>query len=149
MPPWTARPPEPFADHSCLRLSLRRMPGTDDTEPVSREAARDSATSLAMSIAAVPFKRRFLLPTIVLGVAGLGLVGYPLWAAFDLSDLPGDTVLRTTIPVGIGAWIVWLGATTAWLLPLWSAVVARRRGERVDKELAARAYRTTLKGPIR
>ena len=42
-----------------------------------------------------------------------------------------------------------VAAITAWLLPLWSAVVARRRGERVSKELAARAYRITLKGPVR
>src|SRR5262249_43744753 len=38
---------------------------------------------------------------------------------------------------------------TAWLLPLWSAVAARRAGQRVNKELAARAYRITLKGPVR
>src|SRR5262249_20822771 len=48
-----------------------------------------------------------------------------------------------------GAVVVWMSATTAWLLPLWSAVAARRSGERVHKELAARAYRITLKGPIR
>ena len=45
--------------------------------------------------------------------------------------------------------LVWLAAITAWLLPLWAAVAARRRGERVNKELAARAYRITLKGPVR
>jgi signal transduction histidine kinase len=126
------------------------MPGSDEhAEPGSRDSSRDAGGSMAMSIAAVPFKRRFFLPALVLGIAELAFIGYPIWAAFDLSDLPTDTVLRTTLPVGIGACIVWLGAITTWLLPLWSAVVARRQGERVDKELAARAYRITLKGPVR
>jgi len=128
------------------------MPTGDDgqgTEPVTRESSRDAGGSMAMSLAAVPFKRRFFIPAVVLGVAELLAIAYPIWSAFDLAALPGDTVLRTALPVGIGACVVWLGAITTWLLPLWSAVVARRRGERVDKELAARAYRITLKGPVR
>ena len=77
------------------------------------------------------------------------LVGYPLWVAFDLGDLGADMLMRTALPVGIGACLVWIGAIVAWFLPLWQAVQARRRGERVNKELAARAYRVTLKGPVR
>ncbi len=119
------------------------------TEPVTRESSRDAGGSMAMSLAAVPFKRRFFVPAVVLAIAELLFVGYPLWAAFDLGELPNDTVLRTALPVGIGACLIWLGAITTWLLPLWAAVVARRHGERVDKELAARAYRITLKGPVR
>src|SRR4051794_27075445 len=102
-----------------------------------------------MAIAAVPFKRRFFLPRVVLGLAQIVLLIYPLWTAFDRGALPGDPVRRASLPAGIGGCIVWLGAPPTWLLPLWSAVVARRRGERVDKELAARAYRITFKGPIR
>lgn len=119
-------------------------PGTRDSQ---RELARDPGGS--MSLAAVPFKRRFFIPAIVLGLAEAILVGYPLWVAFDLGALPGDTLLRTALPVGIGACIVWFAAIAAWLIPLWHAVLARRRGERVPKELAARAYRITLKGPVR
>src|SRR5687768_7832287 len=91
-------------------LAAAFMPGSDEhTEPVSRDSSRDAGSSVAMSIAAVPFKRRFFLPALVLGIAELAFIGYPIWAAFDLSELPGDTVLRTTLPVGIGACIVWLG----------------------------------------
>jgi signal transduction histidine kinase len=102
-----------------------------------------------MSIAALPFKRRFFVPAVVLALAEIAFVGYPLWSAFDLGGIPGETLLRTALPAGIGASIVWFAAITAWLLPLWSAVAARRRGQRVPKELAARAYRITLKGPVR
>jgi signal transduction histidine kinase len=120
---------------------------TADPGTTAKEATRDSAGS--MSIAAVPFKRRFLLPAVVLLIAEVAFIGYPLWSAFDLGGLPGGTLLRTALPIGIGASIVWIAANTAWLLPLWAAVAARRRGQRVHKELAARAYRITLKGPVR
>jgi signal transduction histidine kinase len=99
--------------------------------------------------ALVPFKRRFVMPAVVLGVLELVAVGYPVWVAFDLGSLGADTLLRTALPVGVVAVIVWWATTTAWLLPLWTAVSARRRGEKVNKELAARAYRITLKGPVR
>jgi signal transduction histidine kinase len=115
-------------------------------------ALRDSTREIggvAMSIAAVPFKRRFALPALILGLAEISFILYPLYAAFDLADLGADTMLRTALPVGVGACIVWLGAIATWLLPLWVAVAARRRGERVEKELAARAYRITLKAPVR
>jgi len=54
----------------------------------------------------------------VLGVAELILIGYPLWIAFDLGGLATDTLLRTALPAGIGAIVVWIAASTAWLLPL-------------------------------
>ena len=126
------------------------MPTGDDTEPHLRDSSRDSAASSnAFALASVPFRRRFFLPTIILGVAEILLVGYPLWNAFDLGALGSDTLLRTALPVAIGACLVWIGAITTWLLPLWRAVVARRQGERVSKDLAQRAYRITLKGPVR
>ena len=126
------------------------------------ETATDSGTSAAVSRPSepppsspptgppiVPFKRRFVVPAVTLAVLEIAAVAYPLWIAFDLGDLGADTLLRTALPVGVGAIVLWLAATTAWLLPLRSAVVARRRGEKVNKELAARAYRITLKGPVR
>jgi signal transduction histidine kinase len=121
------------------------MPNTGETE---RTPPGDSATALP-SVATVPFKRRFVMPAVVLALLELLAVGYPVWVAFDLSSLGADTLLRTALPVAIVAVIVWWAAITAWLLPLWAAVGARRRGEKVNKELAARAYRITLKGPVR
>jgi signal transduction histidine kinase len=131
------------------------MPGGEDgtSSESTKDAGRGSQPEIerpsALSLVAVPFKRRFALPAIVLAALEIIGVGYPLWVAFELGDLPTETLLATALPAGIGACIVWLAAITAWLLPLWSAVNARRRGERVNKDLAARAYRITLKGPVR
>jgi len=127
------------------------MPGGDDGQTTeARGAAPESGgSSHALSLVTVPFKRRFLVPAIVLVLAELVGVAYPLWVAFDLGSLGGAALVGTALPVGIGAAVVWMAALTAWLFPLWAAVGARRRGERVPKELAARAYRITLKGPVR
>jgi signal transduction histidine kinase len=122
------------------------MPGTGTDDPQGPDPG--SSRSLGTFVG-VPFKRLFLVPALVLGLAELLFIAYPIWVAFDLAGLGGDTLLRTALPVGIGAIVVWLAAITAWLLPLWSAVLARRHGERVHKDLAARAYRITLKGPVR
>ena len=109
-----------------------------------------SESSFALpSLASLPFKRRFVVPTVVLALLEIFGVGYPLWSAFDLGSLGTDTLLRTALPVAIGAIIVWWVAIVAWLMPLWSAVVARRGGEKVSKELAARAYRISLRAPVR
>ncbi len=135
------------------------MPGTTDDTTESGKAeigvtsssnkAYEVAPTSALSLAAVPFKRRFLVPAIVLGLLEVIGIGYPLWIAFELGDVGGQTLLSTAVPVGIGACIVWIAAVTTWLFPLWAAVGARRRGERVHKDAAARAYRITLKGPVR
>jgi signal transduction histidine kinase len=120
------------------------MPHTGETE----RPAADSSSALP-SVATVPFKRRFVMPAVVLAVVELVAVAYPLWSFFDFGSLGADTLLRTALPVGVVAAIVWWATSTAWLLPLWAAVSARRRGEKVHKDLAARAYRITLKGPVR
>ena len=135
------------------------MPGTDDLQSADPGSTRSSAVSIALSsepsssaggaFRGVPLKRLFLVPAVVLGLAELIFIAYPLWVAFDLAGLGSDTLLRTALPVEIGARIVWALAITTWQLPLWSAVAARRHGERVPRELAARAYRITLKGPVR
>jgi signal transduction histidine kinase len=133
------------------------MPGTDDLQGSDAGSSRsslaitDSGASGASGAAftGVPFKRRFVVPALVLGLAELIFIAYPLGNAFDLAGLGGDTLLRIALPVGVGAVVVWLAAITAWLLPLWSAIAARRHGERVHKDLAARAYRITLNGPVR
>src|SRR5580658_9247023 len=101
--------------------------------PTSGTGSPTSAEPSALSIASVPFKRRFVVPTVVLAVLELVAVGYPVWAAFDLGGLGQGTLLRTALPVGIGGMVVWFGAVTAWLMPLWTAVAARRRGDKVGK----------------
>jgi hypothetical protein len=116
---------------------------------MSVEPPGSEASTTMPTVAVVPFKRRFLVPGLVLAVVELVAVGYPLWTLFDLGDLGSDTLVRTALPVAIGAAVLWSAAVAAWLVPLWTAVGARRRGERVSKELAARAYRITLRGPIR
>jgi len=113
------------------------------------ERSDASSMTLVAQLASVPFKRRFLVPALVLGALEVTAVGYPLWVSFDLGGLGADTLARTALPVGIGAIAVWIAAITAWFLPLWQVVTARRRGVKVSKDLAARAYRITLKGPVR
>ena len=117
--------------------------------PNTGEVAAGESTTTLSAIVTVPFKRRFVIPGVVLGIVELIAVGYPLWVAFDLGSFGADTLLRTALPIGVIAIIVWLATVTAWLLPLWHAVAARRRGEKVGKDLATRAYRITHKGPVR
>ena len=78
----------------------------EDTEPrdTTRDSSRDmSAGSNTFALATVPFRRHFFLPTIVLGLAEIIFVGYPLWNAFGLGNMPGDVLLRTALPVAVGA----------------------------------------------
>ena len=109
----------------------------------------EGSATLPAAVAIVPFKRRLVVPGIVLGALELIAVAYPLWVAFGLGDLGADAILRTLVPVAIGGIVVWWAAILTWFTPLWQAVVARRRGDRVGRELAGRAYRITLKGPVR
>ena len=109
----------------------------------------DASGALPAAMAAIPFKRRLIVPGIVLGLLELLAVAYPLWAAFELGELGSDTLLRTVVPVAVGGITVWVAAVVVWFLPLWQAVVARRAGERVSKDLAGRAYRISLRGATR
>jgi signal transduction histidine kinase len=116
---------------------------------MSVEPPGSDASAAVPAVAVVPFKRRFLIPGMALAGAEAAAIAYPLWRLFDLGELGSDTLLRTVLPVAIGAAILGWAAIATWLVPLWAAVGARRRGERVSKELAARAYRITLRTPIR
>jgi signal transduction histidine kinase len=141
---------DPRRDDIAIATPRPSAPGRRTTGPGRGSASSSAGTSGPRpALRGVPFKRLFVLPAVVLGLAELVFIAYPLWVAFDLAGLGSDTLLRTALPVGIGAVVVWLAATTTWLLPLWAAVAARRRGERVHKELSASAYRITLRGPIR
>src|SRR3954469_24269362 len=126
-------------------VSLPAMVSGDDKSGTRPEAGE----SVAALNVIVPFKRRFVVPGVALGLLELLGIGWPLWSTFDLGDLGADTLIRTLLPVAIGGAVVWIFAMAAWFAPLWQAVALRRRGERVPKELAARAYRITLKAPVR
>ncbi|CAN5250302.1 hypothetical protein BH11MYX1_BH11MYX1_14790 [soil metagenome] len=121
---------------------------TVESAPAS-SAVTSASTPSSISNAIVPFKRRFVMPGITLGILELIGVGYPVWRTFELGDLCADTLVRTLLPVAIGAVAVWVIAMGVWFAPLYQAVALRRAGERVPKELAARAYRITIKGPVR
>jgi signal transduction histidine kinase len=126
--------------------------GDEPRAPADGAGAGASATTIPASSPGhepLPFKRYFFLPGVILGAAEALLVGLPLWNLFDLGRVPSSTLLRITIPVIIGAALVWTAALTTWLLPVRTAVVLRRRGDRVPKELSARAYRATLRVPLR
>jgi two-component system, NtrC family, sensor kinase len=120
---------------------VRLAPSGDG--PAAVEPPRGEAPSQ------VPFKRRLVWPSVILGVAEVVLVAMPLWTLFDLGSLDRATLARVAIPVVAGASLVWMAAMGAWLLPVRAAVVQRRRGDRVSKDLAARAYRATLRVPLR
>ncbi len=103
-----------------------------------------------MSVAAAtPFRRRFLVPTLVLLAAELIAIAVPVWFMFSLGTIGAATLLRTALPVGIAAWMVWAFAVGAWLWPVRKVIAARARGEKTNKELAARAYRLTIAAPVR
>ena len=127
------------------------MPASDDKKTVHEGGPGESVAALPSSSTGVivPFKRRFVAPGIALALLEILGIGWPLWSTFDLGDLGADTLIRTVLPVAVGGITVWIVAVATWFAPLYQAVAARRRGERVPKELAARAYRITLKGPVR
>ncbi len=97
----------------------------------------------------IPFKRYLLVPALVLAVVEALGVAYPLYSLFELGRVDTGTLLRVVVPVLVGAVLVWSAAITAWLLPVRGCVVARRRGVKVDRDLAARGYRAALRTPLR
>jgi len=125
-------------DADDVRVTHAAEGGDDATDPSRGEGP-----------GTVPFKRRLVWPSIILGASEVVLVAMPLWTLFDLGSLGRSELLRIGLPVVVGAGLVWLAAMTAWLLPIRTAVLLRRRGDKVPKELAGRAYRATLRIPLR
>ncbi len=118
--------------------------GADKAHSDDAAVATDAAPDIVIT-----FKRRFVVPEVVLAVVECAAVAYPLWEAFDLGSLRFLSLVRTVVPVVVGATVVWGAAFATWFMPLWQAIMARRRGERVPKEVATQAYRITLKAPVR
>ncbi|MCX5745578.1 MAG: hypothetical protein NT062_24135, partial [Proteobacteria bacterium] len=69
--------------------------GRDSSASLPSAGASSVAVPSGGNLAIVPFKRRFLGPTIVLGFAELIGIFYPLWVVFDLRQLGWDTLVRT------------------------------------------------------
>jgi signal transduction histidine kinase len=126
------------------------MSGAESATGADKALSDDAAvaTDAAPDIV-ITFKRRFIVPEVVLAVVECAAVAYPLWEAFDLGSLRFLSLVRTVVPVVVGATVVWGAAFATWFMPLWQAIMARRRGERVPKEVATHAYRITLKAPVR
>ena len=124
------------------------MPLVRDADEV-RVTQAGPAEPAGDGVSPVPFKRRLVWPSLILGAGEVVLVAMPLWTLFDVGHVGSSTLLRVAIPVLVGATLVWLAAMTTWLLPVRTAGVLRRRGDRVPKDLASRAYRATLRVPLR
>jgi signal transduction histidine kinase len=115
--------------------------GDDDREPHDAGLASDHE--------ALPFKRRLVVPGLVLVLGEFLLVALPVWTLFGLRAVPTGMLWRIGAPIAVGAALVWAAAFAAWILPVRRAVVLRRRGDRVSRDLAARAYRAILRLPVR
>ena len=92
---------------------------SESTKDTGRGSQPELERSSALSLVTVPFKRRLALPAFVLAVLELAGVGYPLWVAFELGELPRETLLGTALPAGIGAdqHACGAGATSARVAP--------------------------------
>ena len=97
----------------------------------------------------VPFKRHFLLPGIVLTGAEAALIAAPIISMFKLTDQPGTELWRISVPVLVGAVLIWFAALSSWFAPLQKAVNLRRRGRHLPKDVGRAAYRATWRVPIR
>jgi len=119
-----------------------------DADDVRVTQAAD-LTATGDAAAVVPFKRHLVWPGVVIGAAEVVLVAMPLWTLFDLANVGSSVLARIAVPVLAGAMLVWIAGMGTWLMPLRAAVALRRKGDKVPKELAARAYRAALRIPLR
>lgn len=98
---------------------------------------------------AIGFKRHLFAPALVfLALEILGIV-VPLLAFFGDKVPDHRLLLRIAIPVVIGAKVIWWALQWVWLRPLYQAVLHKRKGERLPKDVALAAYRALWKTPLR
>lgn len=97
----------------------------------------------------VGFKRHLLAPGLLVFLAEVLLVVFPLYTLFGLGELETALLLRVAIPVLAGMSLVWVALHFAMLAPVQRAIQLRRRGKRLPRAIAARAYRATLQVPMR
>ncbi len=97
----------------------------------------------------VAFKRLFFVPGVGLTVLELVAIAWPAFVLFSPTDDDRAILLKTAAPVIGGALAIWFASMAAWMAPLQRAILLRRRGKKIPKELAARAYTATWKVPLR
>jgi signal transduction histidine kinase len=93
------------------------------------------------------FKRHFVWPGLIVGVGEIVFVVVPLLNLFGRS-IDDDLLVRVALPVLAGAQAVWWLAVGSWLSPTYRAIREKRRGQRLGGDLAAAAYRTTIRMPL-
>ena len=93
------------------------------------------------------FKRHFVWPGLIASVIEIAFVVIPLLNLFG-DKLDDDLLLRVVVPVLAGAQLVWWLAAGSWLSAVYRANQEKRRGNRLSGDLAAAAYRTTIRAPI-
>jgi signal transduction histidine kinase len=97
----------------------------------------------------MPFKRRLVWPALLLGAAEAVGVALPMWSLFEIWRIPTGDLARIVIPVGAAAVVIWLVAIATWLAPIRGVITLKRTNRKVPKELAARAYHSSLRVPLR
>ena len=93
------------------------------------------------------FKRHFVWPGLVSASFEILFIVVPLLNLFG-RGISDERMLRTALPVLAGAQVLWLVAVGSWIRPIYSAIRQKRRGRRLDTELAARAYSSSIRLPV-
>ena len=86
-------------------------------------------------------------PGLIASLVEIVFVVLPLLELFG-GGLEDDLLLRVVLPVLTGAQIVWWLASGSWLSAVYRATQEKRRGNRLGGELAAAAYRNTIRAPL-
>src|SRR5262249_43257417 len=89
-------------------------------------------------------RRTLLLPGLLITALELG-AALLLIPVFQPTEEQKQLLLRAALPLLAGAWILWLAAMGAWLLPVWRALRDRRRGLPATED----AYRALGAVPLR
>jgi len=121
-------------------LCLRRV--TPDTDSRDIRIPKGAGEQVA-------FKRLFFIPGVVLSVLEFVAIAWPALVLFAPTDSDKAILLKTSAPVIGGALAIWFASMAAWMAPLQRAIQLRRRGKKISKELAARAYSATWRVPLR
>ncbi len=95
------------------------------------------------------FKRRLLLPGIVLTAAEVVVIVLPLLSFYQPTPEQRTVLVRAAVPVCAGFVAVWGLAIASWLAPLQRAVSLRKKGQSLLEPVSDAAYRAMLLVPNR
>jgi len=95
------------------------------------------------------FARRFLFPELVLLVAEIVVVGFPIHDSFSLDETQQRLLYRVAPIATASCVLVWVLALRSWLLPLSRAIRRRAKGDVLDAASREAAARAILRFPIR